>query len=98
MTDIPNPRIPPDDDPQLGRLDFLSMGRENREILVATQLASLTANMTFALKRLDDIEKETAAMSAMANRWKGATFVLLGLGSTIGWLISLWGRVSGIHS
>ena len=98
MTDLRNPHVPDDDDdPQLTRADFARMGREDRDILVATQIAALNANMKASLKRLDDIEKETAAMAAMANRWKGATFVLLSLGSCVGWIISIWGRIGG-HS
>jgi hypothetical protein len=85
----------PDDEIRYSRNDLIRMNREDRDILVASQIAELSANMNSALKRLDEIEKQAAIMVAMANRWKGATFILLGLGSCLGWLISIWGRVGG---
>lgn len=79
------------------RADLARMSREDREILVATQIAALNTNMNSALKRLDSIEQQTALMIAMANRWKGAIFVLMGLGSMIGWAISYFGKATGRH-
>ena len=79
------------------RAEFARMSREDREIQVATQIATLTTSMNSALKRLDGIEQQTATMVAMANRWKGAIFVLMGLGSVIGWLVSYFSKAAGGH-
>jgi hypothetical protein len=62
--------------------DFARMSDEERKLRTADKVAELSTNKTSALRRLDNIEKLTTILAAIAKRWGGATYLLLGLGDT----------------
>lgn len=45
--------------------------------------------------KLEKIEKEMDALTEMANRWRGVTAFLLGVGGLLGGLVAFWGRIRG---
>jgi hypothetical protein len=69
--------------------------RIDREIKMSSDVARLGTTLDAVLTRIDRIEKDMRTMTAMANRWKGATVVLLALGSAAGWLSTVWAHLTG---
>ncbi len=75
--------------------DAGKIAKEDREIATAGGVATLIEQMKTLIARVDVMEKEVASMTAMANRWKGVTIALLGIGSFGGWLLAAWGKFKG---
>lgn len=62
---------------------------------MAEDLATLRADMRYTVARLENIERELKVMTDITNRWKGATVILLGLGSLAGWAATFWTNLKG---
>ena len=69
--------------------------RVDREIKMAADVARLSTTLDAVLTRMGALEKDMQIMTGMANRWKGATVVLLALGSAAGWLSTVWAHLTG---
>lgn len=76
--------------------DAVRISRESRDAKMAENVTTLVTQMTSVLTRLSSLEKEVDDVSAMANRWKGVTIALLGIGSLGGWVIATWGKLKGL--
>lgn len=51
------------------------------------RLASVEARLDEQGSDITEIKKDVKSLVGMANRWKGAFFVLLGVGAIVGWFI-----------
>ena len=67
------------------------------------ELAVLAADFRHIIEKiaelndeLESIKKDIASIKTMADRWRGATFLILALGSILGWLASAWGNLSKV--
>lgn len=49
-------------------------------------IGALTESVIELKKDIAGLKKDVSALTAQANRWKGAFVVLLGAGGVIGWL------------
>jgi uncharacterized protein (UPF0335 family) len=54
-------------------------------------------------EKIEELHEEVERMQAdisgikqMADRWRGATFLVLAVGSVLGWFISAWGNFSKV--
>lgn len=50
------------------------------------QLVVLETKLTILIDRFDAVEAQVQEISALAHRWRGAFFVILGLGGIAGFL------------
>jgi mevalonate kinase len=81
--------------------DAGKLRKEDRDIKMASDIATLVNQVTGEngiLARLTVMEKELDEVTAMANRWKGVTIALLGIGSLGGWVIATWGKIKGFFA
>lgn len=74
----------------------LRAAREDREIKLARDMATVMGELSDVSRRITAVEADLSEMVKMASRWKGATVVLLGLGSFSGWLVALWSKAKGL--
>ena len=55
----------------------------------AVELAALRVEVTHLTESVDALKTEVVALTAQANRWKGAFGVVLVVGGIIGWFASI---------
>jgi tetrahydromethanopterin S-methyltransferase subunit G len=52
-------------------------------------IGNMSANIEAIMKKQDEMEKKLDGVVGMTNRWKGATTILILVGSLIGWVTNL---------
>lgn len=60
-------------------------------------IAALSERVTILSDQMAEVRKDVGEMKQMADRYKGAFLLIVGIGGAAGWLFSLWERF-GWHS
>lgn len=62
---------------------------ETIEISNGERLGRMTEKIDHLERKVEELDRKLDELVAMAHRWKGALALMLGIGSLIGWVISI---------